>query len=226
MPYEQSQIWCATCQRYTLAQRPAPSHLVHGLVSLFLCGLWIPVWLIATLRAGHHHFRCSSCGALWVPQPASVVPTSAQSNPAPKRRTLHPAWLIAGAVASVPLAIVMIGFVAVVLGYEPKKEATAASAGIAPTAPSGPELSPLEETVNKVPIRIGSGGEDSSRVYFWQKDMSHAVTVKVGTKIRRLQDRGSRPKNAPPHAVRVWLESGDYAGEIGYIEPHYIEADR
>jgi hypothetical protein len=60
MPSEQAQLFCVTCQRYVLVQRPVPHHLVHALVTLFTCGGWGIVWLILSL--GKSPWRCAYCG--------------------------------------------------------------------------------------------------------------------------------------------------------------------
>jgi hypothetical protein len=39
------------------------SHLGHALVSLFLCGLWIPVWILAAASNASEPYRCSQCGS-------------------------------------------------------------------------------------------------------------------------------------------------------------------
>lgn len=60
MPVEQSQAYCATCQRMVLVQRAAPNHLIHALVTLFTCGFWAVVWAIVALNKPH--WRCGMCG--------------------------------------------------------------------------------------------------------------------------------------------------------------------
>jgi hypothetical protein len=60
MPLEQTQCFCRHCQTYTLAQRKGVNNLVHALVTLFLCGLWVPVWIIACFMK--EPYRCTRCG--------------------------------------------------------------------------------------------------------------------------------------------------------------------
>lgn len=67
MPTQQASLQCGHCQRATLHARPSPSHLVHALATFFLCGLWAPVWLFASLSS--KPFRCQTCGHAQ-PQPA------------------------------------------------------------------------------------------------------------------------------------------------------------
>jgi len=60
MAYEQYHGVCPYCQRHTIFQREAINHILHLIVSLFLCFLWVPVWILLTLTRGH--WRCSLCG--------------------------------------------------------------------------------------------------------------------------------------------------------------------
>ena len=57
-----TQKFCTTCNGPRLFIKPGTNHLVHALVSLFLCGLWIPVWIIATLGNNMARWRCTQCG--------------------------------------------------------------------------------------------------------------------------------------------------------------------
>jgi len=72
MPLQQVQIDCPLCQRPTLHARDRPNHLVHGLVTLFLCGLWIPVWIFASWSSNEKPFLCQTCG--------TATDTPARSN--------------------------------------------------------------------------------------------------------------------------------------------------
>lgn len=53
---------CPTCGTARLYTKSGVNHLVHGLVSLFLCGLWIPIWLLAAASNAFTPFRCTTCG--------------------------------------------------------------------------------------------------------------------------------------------------------------------
>lgn len=63
MSQEQASIQCKECDRRTLHARKKCSHLIHALVTLFLCGLWFPVWLVADYLASKSNWRCQTCGA-------------------------------------------------------------------------------------------------------------------------------------------------------------------
>jgi AspT/YidE/YbjL antiporter-like protein len=61
MPTKQRQIWCGTCRTHTLATREGVHHILHAVITLFLCGLWLPIWILAAMSVGP--FRCTRCGA-------------------------------------------------------------------------------------------------------------------------------------------------------------------
>lgn len=59
----QKQVFCPTCNTLRLFEKEGTSHLVHAIVSLFLCGLWIPIWILAALANSSQPARCTQCGA-------------------------------------------------------------------------------------------------------------------------------------------------------------------
>ena len=61
MPFEESSGYCPECRRSVLIRRQVPNHLVHALVTFFLCGLWLPVWIWVALFGGSR-WRCTHCG--------------------------------------------------------------------------------------------------------------------------------------------------------------------
>lgn len=60
MPIKESTAMCPRCQRQVLARRNAPSHLFHFVMTLLTLGVWLIVWLLASLGGGV--WRCSVCG--------------------------------------------------------------------------------------------------------------------------------------------------------------------
>lgn len=60
MPIEQSRAYCPNCQRYVMAERPVPNHLVHALVTVFTCLVWGIVWILVSLAKNPK--RCKFCG--------------------------------------------------------------------------------------------------------------------------------------------------------------------
>ena len=39
------------------------NHVLHAVLSLFACGLWLPVWAFIGFTNTRAPFRCSSCGS-------------------------------------------------------------------------------------------------------------------------------------------------------------------
>jgi hypothetical protein len=62
MGMEQTQKYCKRCQDHELHARPATSHLIHLIITVFLCGFWIPIWILASLKIGG--WRCQRCGTV------------------------------------------------------------------------------------------------------------------------------------------------------------------
>ena len=67
MAIQHAQFHCPTCRRATMHVRndSQVNHVLHLLASVFLCGLWLPVWFYLALQrslAGGEPWRCQSCG--------------------------------------------------------------------------------------------------------------------------------------------------------------------
>jgi hypothetical protein len=63
---EQAGLFCLRCQQHRLFVRTvtSPNHIAHLLASVFLCGLWLPVWfLIAALGDKTSEWCCTQCGS-------------------------------------------------------------------------------------------------------------------------------------------------------------------
>jgi ribosomal protein L37AE/L43A len=68
MALQHAQFNCHTCRRATMHVRNEAdvNHVLHLLASVFLCGLWLPVWFLIAL---HHSltagavWRCQNCGS-------------------------------------------------------------------------------------------------------------------------------------------------------------------
>lgn len=63
MSMQQTQGFCAQCQKVSLFGRSGVNHLTHAIVSLFLCGFWIPIWIICSIF-WRQKYRCQSCGSV------------------------------------------------------------------------------------------------------------------------------------------------------------------
>ncbi len=52
--------WCDNCGRTVLAERQGPRNLLHTLLTLVTCFLWLPVWVwVSTVSPT---YRCQRCG--------------------------------------------------------------------------------------------------------------------------------------------------------------------
>lgn len=57
-----SSKWCGRCNMYMRAERRSVHHLVHLVVTVLLCGAWLPVWGLDVLLAACGRWRCGRCG--------------------------------------------------------------------------------------------------------------------------------------------------------------------
>lgn len=62
MPTREDRGYCRECERPVLVRQETPNHILHLLLSVLLCGLWFPVWMIITLN-GNGSWYCSKCGS-------------------------------------------------------------------------------------------------------------------------------------------------------------------
>src|SRR5262245_4039405 len=63
---------CQGCQQERAFRQHRPNHLMHGLLTIFLGGLWLPVWALATFHRGP--YRCPACGTKYVKPPKPWSP--------------------------------------------------------------------------------------------------------------------------------------------------------
>jgi hypothetical protein len=61
MGIQQSSAFCPVCNKQSMMVRTTPNHLLHLLLSIFTGGLWIPIWILSSMRVGSG-WRCASCG--------------------------------------------------------------------------------------------------------------------------------------------------------------------
>lgn len=60
MAFEETQKFCPACGRNVLARRKSTNHILHFLITVLSCGLWIFVWMGSSVRFGG--WRCTICG--------------------------------------------------------------------------------------------------------------------------------------------------------------------
>jgi hypothetical protein len=61
MPTRQLTLMCARCNELTPHNQEHPAHLVHGLLTLFTAGLYLPIWLLIAI-GGASKPVCVKCG--------------------------------------------------------------------------------------------------------------------------------------------------------------------
>lgn len=61
MPIEEQGGYCDHCQRHVLGRRNGINHILHLLISLFTCGLWVIPWFFASMTF-KAQFACPNCG--------------------------------------------------------------------------------------------------------------------------------------------------------------------
>ena len=52
--------FCKQCQSNVLAVRPVPNHILHFLITIFTCGLWVIPWVLMSFKIGG--WKCPNCG--------------------------------------------------------------------------------------------------------------------------------------------------------------------
>jgi hypothetical protein len=57
----QTSFSCPQCRQMRLFQQKTMNHTPHILASVFLCGLWLPIWIIMALN-DNEPWRCAFCG--------------------------------------------------------------------------------------------------------------------------------------------------------------------
>lgn len=60
MAADQTSKYCSNCEKQTLWARPGTNHILHLLLTVLVCGFWLPVWVMASIRIGG--WRCQTCG--------------------------------------------------------------------------------------------------------------------------------------------------------------------
>jgi hypothetical protein len=53
--------YCSHCKDNVLALESTPSHGIHLFLTIVTLGMWIPIWIVATI-CSFGSMRCSKCG--------------------------------------------------------------------------------------------------------------------------------------------------------------------
>jgi hypothetical protein len=62
MGIEQKSGFCRQCNQSRLFTRQGVNHILHLLLFLFLCGLWLPIWIVIAIDHGSKPYFCATCG--------------------------------------------------------------------------------------------------------------------------------------------------------------------
>jgi hypothetical protein len=63
MATNQTMYYCKRCARWTPHIQPATSHVLHLLLCLLTCGLWLGVWAVIVM-VNFLRKTCTVCGRL------------------------------------------------------------------------------------------------------------------------------------------------------------------
>ena len=61
MGVKTSGVYCGNCKKNVMAQRNAPNHILHLVLSVMTVGFWLVVWVLLAI-AGVNSKRCTECG--------------------------------------------------------------------------------------------------------------------------------------------------------------------
>lgn len=53
---------CRTCGQKRLFAKEKQSNVLHLLLTVLTCGLWLPVWLLVAVLVAFRPYRCTVCG--------------------------------------------------------------------------------------------------------------------------------------------------------------------
>jgi hypothetical protein len=62
MSFKEKSAFCSACNRQVLVRKQTPNHVLHFLIALFTCGLWLIVWLLIGAKKSGDSWLCTSCG--------------------------------------------------------------------------------------------------------------------------------------------------------------------
>jgi hypothetical protein len=51
---------CPKCKSNVMAVRPSTNHALHLCISFFTLGMWIPIWILSSVKFGG--WKCPTCG--------------------------------------------------------------------------------------------------------------------------------------------------------------------
>lgn len=60
MAIQEATGFCKGCNKQMLIRRKGTNHILHFLLTIFTVGLWLIIWILASIKIGG--WRCSQCG--------------------------------------------------------------------------------------------------------------------------------------------------------------------
>ena len=57
---EHKRKFCKTCGKNVKREAKGTSHILHLILSIFSCGIWMPIWILCAMSAT---WTCSECGS-------------------------------------------------------------------------------------------------------------------------------------------------------------------
>ena len=61
MSYQEASGFCNVCDRIVMIRRKGTNHIFHLLLSVITYGIWIPIWILISIKIGG--WRCIQCGS-------------------------------------------------------------------------------------------------------------------------------------------------------------------
>ena len=106
MGIENSQKFCDRCNDYVLATKKSTNHILHLLLSILTCGIWILVWIAVSMKVGG--WRCSRCGS----PVYKIFTTKEIGNNNSQQNTQIPILNIGGSYSkALPVSIILVGLI-------------------------------------------------------------------------------------------------------------------
>ena len=63
MSTQEASRYCKHCGKQVLVRRASTNHVLHLLLSIVTCGVWLPIWILGALCNQTIKWRCTHCGS-------------------------------------------------------------------------------------------------------------------------------------------------------------------
>lgn len=64
MPIVEAGGFCDYCARPVLGRRDGVNHVLHAIIAIFSCGLWLFVWAVIAHTNASAEYACPTCGGV------------------------------------------------------------------------------------------------------------------------------------------------------------------